>query len=249
MQVRRPSPRNTIARLAENLALYLIRRHADLVIVDNVVVRDQLLQFGIAADRIRVTPLGIPLDVIRAVPSSPTQFQAVFFGRLTEHKGIYDLLDIWQKVVSQMPSSKLLIVGDGPARSSLAQRIEEKGLCGNIEFAGFVYPPRSYELLKKCRLCLAPSHEEGWGIGICEAMACGLPVVAYDLPVYRSVFRQGIITAPFGDNDAMAQHVIRLSTDEGLREDMGMAAMQQASEYDVAAIAREQWKWLCDLAS
>jgi glycosyltransferase involved in cell wall biosynthesis len=247
MQVRHPSPRNTIARLAEDLALYLIKRYADLVVTDNTVVREQLIQFGVAAERIRVSPLGIPVDMIRSAPPSPEQYQAVFFGRLVEHKGIYDLIDTWERVVAALPGSKLLVVGDGPDRAALTLRIREKRLDGNVELAGFLNPPQSYAALKKCRLCLFPSHEEGWGIAICEAMACGLPVVAFDLPAYRSVFHAGIVTAPFGDCDGLARHVLRLLADEALCAELGKAAVRQAEEYDVTAIARTQWTWLCDL--
>ncbi len=250
MQVRQPSLRNAIARLAENLALFLTRRSAALVITDNAMVRDQLAQLGIQSDRIRVSPLGIPLGDIRSAPSAPIQYQAVFFGRLVEHKGVFDLVDVWQRVVVEMPQAKLLVIGDGPARSSLAQRFEETKLDGNVEFAGLVNPLRRvYELLKQCRLCLHPSHEEGWGISVCEAMACGLPVVAYDLPAYQSVFRQGMLTAPLGNRPGLAQHVVRLLSDETFRAALAAAALQQASEYDVAVVAQQQWQWLCQIGS
>ncbi len=245
-QSRKPGLRYAIAKLAEDLALYLIRSF-DLVITDNKVVRDQLVDVGIRADKIRVTPLGIPLDMIQQARSSPVEFEAVFFGRLVWYKGIYDVVDAWERVVSKLPKSRLLIIGDGPERSSLEQRIKERGLADSIELAGFVYPPRSYELLKKCRLGLFPSHEEGWGISLCEAMACGLPVVAYDLPAYRSVYKRGLVTAPLGDSAGLAAQTIRLLTNAESFRDLAAAAMQQASEYDVRIVAQTQWTWLTEL--
>ncbi len=250
MQGRQPSLRNAVATLAENLALWLTRRSAALVITDNATVRDQLVRLGFDSDRIRVTSLGISLADIQSVPASPARYDAVFFGRLVEHKGVFDLVEIWKQVVAQAAGAKLLIIGDGPARSALGQQFQNAALEGNVEFAGLVNPiGRVYALLKQARICVHPSHEEGWGISICEAMACGLPVVAYDLPAYRSVFQQGMITAALGNRHMIAEHVARLLTDESLRQSLGAAAAQQALEYDVHGIAQRQWQYLCEITT
>lgn len=45
-----------------------------------------------------------------------------------------------------------------------------------------------YSLLKSSKVFVFPSHEEGWGIAVCEAMAAGLPIVAYDLAPFREFF-------------------------------------------------------------
>jgi glycosyltransferase involved in cell wall biosynthesis len=245
-QSRKPGPRYAIAKLAEDLSLYLMRRF-DLVITDNMVVRDQLVALGIPEDKIRITALGIPSDTIRNAASSPVEYEAAFFGRLVWYKGIYDIVDAWQQVVAKLTKSRLLIIGDGPERHSLEQYIKNKGLTDNIDLAGFAYPPKSYELLKKCRLGLFPSHEEGWGISVCEAMACGLPIVAYDLPAYRSVYQRGMVTAPLGDWAGLAVQVCRLLTDDVSLRDLASEAVLQASKYDVRTVAQTQWKWLLDL--
>ncbi len=248
MQNRQRSLRNAIATCAENVALWLARRNAALVITDHATVRDQLVRLSIEASRIRVTSLGISLTDIQSVPCSPTRYDAVFFGRLVEHKGIFDLVEIWSQVAACVAGARLLIIGDGPARFSLSQRFHDAGLQGNVEFAGLVNPiSRVYALLKQSRVCVHPSHEEGWGISICEAMACGLPVVAYDLPVYRSVFERGMLTTPLGNYRKVAEQITRLLMDEPYRKSVGAAAEQQASEYDVRAIAQRQWQYLCEI--
>lgn len=243
------SPRNIISKLSEYLSLPLIQRYADLVITDNQIVSTQLNQRGFLQDRIVVSHLGIPLATIQGVSSQSHDNQVVVLSRLARSKGIFDLPDIWARITSVLPDSKLLIVGDGPERVNLTECFITAGLNNNVEFAGFIDGQNKYSLLKGSKIFLAPSHEEGWGIAVCEAMACSLPVVAYDLPAYRSVFRQGILKVPTGDKAGLADYVIKLLQDEELRQETGRAAYQQALEYDVTVIAQQQWSWLRELFS
>jgi len=239
------SLRNIISRMSERLSLPLIKRYADLVITDNKIVSAQLRKMGFVQDRMVVSHLGISLKNIQSAASQSHNHQVVVLSRLVRNKGIFDLPDIWARITSIFPDSKLLIMGDGPERVNLIECFNTAGLENNVEFAGFIDGQNKYSLLKGCKVFLAPSHEEGWGIAVCEAMACSLPVVAYDLPAYRSVFRQGILRVPTGDKAGLADSVIKLLQNEELRLEIGKAAYQQALEYDVTVIAQQQWDWLC----
>lgn len=243
------SLRNVISRISELLSLPLIQKYADLVITDNQIVSTQLSKMGFVQDRLVVSHLGISLKNIQSAARQANNHQVVVLSRLVRNKGIFDLPDIWAKITSILPESKLLIMGDGPERVNLIECFKTAGIDSNVEFAGFIDGQNKYSLLKGCKLFLAPSHEEGWGIAVCEAMACSLPVVAYDLPAYRSVFRQGILRVPIGDNAGLADYVIKLLQNEELRQETGRAAYQQALEYDVTVIAQQQWNWLRELFS
>ena len=97
-----------------------------------------------------------------------------------------------------------------------------------------------WEQFKSSEVFVFPSHEEGWGIAICEAMACGLPVVAYDLPVYREIFTQGIITVPLKDIKAFSEKVVNLLENDKERHVLGDKARSQATVYDWDTVAARE---------
>jgi len=243
------SPRNLISRLSEILSLPLIRRYADLVITDNQVVTEQLIHKKFHIDKVVTSNMGIPLATIKQASRSEHDHQLIVLSRLTRNKGVFDLPEILTRITSALPGTKLLIMGEGSDRANLDDSLKDAGLEENVEFAGFVNEKDKYSLLKSSKIFLAPSHEEGWGIGICEAMACNLPVVAYDLPAYRSVFRQGIFTSSLGDTAGFAGHVIRLLEDEELCKRTAHEAYLQAQDYDLDLIIRSQWNALQNLFS
>jgi glycosyltransferase involved in cell wall biosynthesis len=75
---------------------------------------------------------------------------------------------------------------------------------------GFLDGIAKFEVMKSSKLLLFPSHRESWGLVVCEAMACGTPVVAYDLAVYREPFAGAIRTVAHGDVESFSKAVVEL---------------------------------------
>ena len=156
----------------------------------------------------------------------------IFTGRLIGLKGIPCLL----KAVAALKTerrAKLLIVGDGEGKSAfeaLARRLE---IDRKILWAGFVphsQIPRYYSL---ARMAVFPSlADESFGISICEAMACGLPVVATQVGGIPEVNRNGetgFLVQP-GNEKELAERIGILLADEGLRQAMGKRAAERVRE-------------------
>ena len=98
--------------------------------------------------------------------------------------------------------------------------------------------------MKSAKIYLCPSFYESWGIVNLEAMACGLPVVAWDLPVYREIFKKGMVRVPLGDHETFATMVVALLDDEGKRAEMGREAISLAQKYDWEQVAAKEWSLL-----
>jgi glycosyltransferase involved in cell wall biosynthesis len=230
---------NFIPFSEQKLSFRLIRRKADLISVLNDQVKSQLAKLGFSKDRIHVTGAGINLSQLDKIPLvEGLTYDACFFGRLHPAKGIFDLIEIWKLVTSKKKGAKLAIIYDGSKNleSKLAKRIKEENLCSSV----FMLPLTGKDALsvvKSSKVFAFPSHEEGWGIAICEAMACGLPVVAYDLPVYKEIFKQGIVTVSMRDIRSFSNEIISLLDDDKRRNTLGEKGRMQATMYDWKSVA------------
>ena len=218
----------------------LIRRYADIVFVLSDAMRSQLVEHGFDPARIVITGAGV--DLVRidraAAPAAP-QFDACFAGRLNPSKGIFDLPAIWRKVVEQLPDARLLVMGGSDewrGKLRISNR-RQQGLERHITVAGFVPDNDYYPSIKGCRVFIAPSYEEGFNIALCEGMACGLPAVAYALPVYGELFGEGPMLAPIGDTGAMAREIVKLLTDQQHYRGRAAAAKDAARRYDWQRVA------------
>ena len=106
---------------------------------------------------------------------------------------------------------------------------------------GYLSEEQKISMMKASRLFIFPSYEEGWGIAVTEAMACGLPVVCYDLPAYR-VFGTGVTRIQIGNKEKMARTIIELLMDLNKQKDAGLKAKEAAKLLNWDCIATEELK-------
>jgi glycosyltransferase involved in cell wall biosynthesis len=225
---------NVVSYCAQRLSFQLIKRHSDLIFVLNNIIVGQLVKLGFHKDKIHVIGAGIDLAHINKIPKiKEAEYDACFLGRLHPAKGIFDLIEIWKLVVSKRENARLAViyVGSKDLESALMKRIRERNLEANV----FMLPltgDDALRVVKSSKIFVFPSHEEGWGIAVCEAMACGLPVIAYDLPIYREIYTQGIIQVPLNDIKLFSEEVVSLLENDEKRFTLGEKAEAQASKYD-----------------
>lgn len=205
------SLRSTLSRRSERFSLFLLRRYADVVFVDNSEVERSLTSREFDPDKIVMTsnafdPL-IPLPA-RTKPTHPT---VVFCGRFVEEKGIWVMLELARRLSQSHPDASVEMIGDGPLHDEFSRRLKRSGL-DNVNTHGFVTETKKWSLLRGATLFVAPSREEGWGIAVGEALTAGVPVLAFDLPAYE--YLEGLIDRiPIGDEIRFAEETVRLLSD------------------------------------
>ena len=100
----------------------------------------------------------------------------IAIGRLVEQKGYFDMLDIIKELNNKIPV-RLIILGEGPLRQKIEQRISELNLMNNVFLFGFVVNPWAY--IYNSDVYLSTSRWEGFHMTIVESMACGVyPIVS-----------------------------------------------------------------------
>lgn len=207
----------------------------------------RLLELGMPAERIRRMLNGIDAGPIARASEPGKRVDAVMIG-VRPNKGSLDVVPVWKHVREIRPGTTLLLMGGMAGEEALAKHIRKEGLDKLIEIfkpdAGWVPFEDYVAKIKSARILFAPSHEEGWGIAVCEAMACGLPVVAYGLPVYRRVYGDALATVPEGDHRAFAETVCRV-LDSGVEfSRLAEAGRRRAATYDWDEVARNDWRRL-----
>jgi len=115
------------------------------------------------------------------------KYDACFIGGLRPNKGIYDIIPIWKRIVRKKRKAKLVLVGAGSKEyvEHLKNEIRKSRLENNIFYLGGMSNFKALSVLNQSKIFFFPSHEEGWGIVMCEAMALEKPIVCYGLPVFE----------------------------------------------------------------
>jgi glycosyltransferase involved in cell wall biosynthesis len=171
----------------------------------------------------------------RAWGVAPGQAVALHVGRLAPEKNLETLARAFASVRNACPAAKLVLVGDGPAGRSL------QALCPDAVFAGM----RSGEDLAthyaSADLFLFPSLTETFGNVTPEAMASGLPIVAFDYAAAATLIetnRSGLL-ARFADTGEFIAHAAALARDAGRRHAMGSEARRVAESLGWERIAEQ----------
>lgn len=242
----RPGSRvaNTLTWKMQEWSLKQIARHADAAWVYDTdagdLVRNRLLELGMMPERIRIMKCGINLSQISDATTPAKTVDAVMVG-VRPNKGLYDILPVWQEVLRLRPGTSLRLMGGMSGEADVLNEIKQQGLGDLIvpfrPQGGFLPADEYYAKLKEGRILFAPSHEEGWGMAVCEAMAAGLPVAAYDLPVYGRIYGDAFSPVPRFDTSVFAQSIARLLDDPDTFEKYRAKGLACAARYDWDAIA------------
>ena len=200
-------------RAFAHLRAWVVGR-ADEVTVVSDAMRENLERAGVDVRKVSVQPMGVDLRD-RFAPDATTQrsrAEILFVGRLVEKKGLRHLLDAMPSIIALHSEAVLTIAGFGPEEASLRAHSDALGLADRVRFLGAVPQSRLPALYRRAAAFVAPfveaksGDQEGFGLVLVEALGCGCPVIASDLPATRSTLSSvhGAIGVPPGDSDALA---------------------------------------------
>jgi glycosyltransferase involved in cell wall biosynthesis len=236
---------NLVGSMAQGYSLKKIGKLANRVININYQVRDELIKkWHFKPEKIEINPCGIDLEYFRKIKATKKPHQACFIARLAYSKGIFDLPEIWNRVVRENPKAILKIIGGGSPeiKTKLQDEFDQRGISKSIEILGFLPNDQAYKILKESSLFVFPSHEEGFGIAIAEAMACEVPVAAWQLPVYAEVFPKAIVSTEMGDLKQLAKGASKILNNPKEAKKLVDMANKVIKQYSWQEIANSELK-------
>ena len=164
--------------LARAVARRVLRGAAAVTAVSSYLAQRVADATGLDAGAIVVQPM--PLDTARLSHHSAGGAGIVTVGRLTEQKRVSLILDALAALKRRGRRLALTIVGDGPARSSIAERAGALGVAEQVRFVGGVEPARVPEAIGDADAFAFAAVGEGFGLAAAEALALGVPVAAME---------------------------------------------------------------------
>ncbi len=214
---------------------------AGAVLAVSEAVTDYVFKHRRTTEEVHVIPNGVDTDrfsVNSASTVSPEQqeFTIGFIGTLKPWHGVASLLEAFGILAASEPSARLLIVGDGPERERLERQAAnlQEGVEKKIQFTGAVLPSEIPALLGSMDVAVAPYlPQESFyfsPLKLFEYMAAGIPTVASEIGQIPQIINHGetgLLYRP-GDTLALAQALVEMCQQPGIRVQMGNAAQDLA---------------------
>lgn len=193
------------------------------------------------------TPSGVNSSAI-AVSAVKKKYLGVYVGRVTEQKGIFNCIDVWQKVVTKHPKALFAIAGiiSPEIKQQVVELLKEKGLTKNIIIIGEITEKEKSTIINESEIFLHLANYEPLFpvIGILEGLAGGLPAVIFDMKVTRPVIKKiknnnFLYVVENGDIEKAAEAVIQIATlSSNERKTIQKNARRYAEQFDWREIAK-----------
>lgn len=195
--------------------------------------------------------VAIPTPVLpgpRPDPDRRRTRDVLMVNRLAEQKRVDLAIAAWPRVLEKVPDARLNIYGDGPLRAQLQQLIDDLGLARSVRLHGHSDEVR--EAMATAAAFLCTSAYEGQNLAIGEALASGLPVVAFDVCYGpRDYVGEGGTLVTPGDADGVADALSILLTDEEARTAMSERARVQSVRLSPDAVGQAFCRLLDDVVA
>jgi len=192
--------------------------------------------------RMVAMPNYVSEEILRAAPKPVREPRILAVGRLAKVKNYHTLLAAWALIAADHPGWKVVVYGVGPQMKVLKTEAERLGVAGSFLLEG--HRGNLGEEYARMSIFCHPAHFEGFGLAAAEALALGMPVVAFaDCPGVSEFVVDGVnglMVDRNGGAKALAAALRRLIEDEALRQRLGEAGPASVAGFTQARYA-ERW--------
>jgi glycosyltransferase involved in cell wall biosynthesis len=193
---------------------------------------------AVNADRIRVVPHGVDPPLRITVP--PFENLILSVGAIQTRKNTARLVRAFERTP---PGWKLVLAGaaDGYGAAEELAAVEASSRRGDIRVAGYVTEVELEGLYARASVFAFPSLDEGFGMPVLDAMARGVAVLTSDRSAMPEVAGDAALLVDPGNVDAIADGLVRLTTDPVLRDQLVTRGLERAKQFSWDRAVRETW--------
>lgn len=220
-----------------------VARAARIIAVSRATARDVVAHFPEAESKTHVVENGVdPIFYSSADASESDRTRSrwtqgrrflLYLGTLEPRKNLERLVAASEILWTKWPEAPDLLLAGGRGWKSkpLLARIANSPFRGRIHLAGYVSQEEAPSLYRAAEIFCYPSLAEGFGLPVLEAMACGAPVVISDAEALLEVTGGAALSAPAGNEEALATAIERLLADGNLREEIVRRGKERAEQF------------------
>lgn len=219
--------------ISKAIKRYVIRNVDALVVVSSA-MQDEVKKLVPDANVPTVAPMGTDLTNLFTPDKTikREKYQLLFVGRLVEKKGLKYLFQALPAIIQKYPDTCIYIAGTGPEQEALESLASELNITKSIHFLGrlshqeLVYQYRTATMAVFPFVQAKDGDMEGLGLVMIEAMGCGCPVVASDIPAVRDVIVRGEtgLLLKYGDPQVIPERILELLSSPKYSEQLAKQA-------------------------
>lgn len=201
---------------------------ADAIFVPSEFARRSFIEMGVAAEKVKTIPYGVRLDRFQNTGEPPADsFDVLFAGTVSLRKGIPYLLEAFRKL--QHPRKRLRLAG--PVELETQRLLERQNLDG-VEVLGRMPQSKLAEYMNASHVLVLPSIEDGFGLVMAQAMACGAVIVSSENTGGPDLYEDGKegFIVPIRDAQAIADRLQQLIDEPEKRRRMSEAAVERVKQ-------------------
>ena len=204
---------------------------ADLITVPSIFAYRSFIQQGISAEKLRLLPYGVNVSRFQPVAEPALgQFDILYVGTMSLQKGIQYLVQAYQKL--SHPNKSLTFVG-APS-PELITLLESRNLwSADIKVLGHMPQTKLKNIMSRSHVLVLPSVQDGFGMVMAQAMACGCPVIASSNTGGEDLFTNGEegFIVPIRDVSALTDRLQQLANEPQLRSNMAQRALARVQSF------------------
>ena len=229
-----------------------VERAARFVCVSESTARDLVRRYPETASRARVARNGVDAEYFAPADDPPARAEArrrwaggrrfvLYLGTLEPRKNVEALVAACERLWVRRSAAPDLVLagGSGWKSAGLLSRIGSSPFRDRIHVAGYASRDAARELYRAAEVFAYPSLEEGFGLPLLEAMACGTPSVSSDAEALVEIGGDAALRAPALDVEALVRALERALDDEALRERLHNEGRARAALFRWEDAARE----------
>jgi starch synthase len=215
---------------------------ADAITVPSSFSRRSFIEKGVPAEKLHIIPYGVRLETFSKVADpSEDRFEVLFAGHVSLRKGVPYLLRAFAEL--KHPRKRLRLAGSvAPEFKTLLGRMPQE----HVEFLGSISQEQLPRMMSESNVVVLPSVEDGFGLVLSQALACGCPVIATTNTGGEDLITDGIegFIVPIRDAPALTDRMERLAEDTALGRRMSEAALDRVKHIGGWRQYGDEWETL-----